>query len=367
MYSSATQSHPVVLDLWLMGLRPIYGHAAMLDRLAGALASSRFPQAALFSGPSGVGKQRLALWVAQGLLCDRGPGAPCGGCAACHLALGIKHPDLHWFIPISRPKAGDPEKQVEQARELLAEAVGQRRAEPLYGPPDGMCSHPLASVRVLQRVVSLTPFQGSRKVIILGNAERLIVQEASQEAANALLKVLEEPPPDTVIILTATEHHALLPTIRSRLVPVRVGRVGDDPVRAFLRQELEPPPKGPALERRTLLAEGSIGRALRTAEHSGADRAAARLLEATASGSEQWAQLALAQTPWAARGEFSAMLDALAVKLRDGLARRAASGDGLEGWLEALRRVEETRGEAQGNANPQLALGVLASELERLL
>jgi DNA polymerase-3 subunit delta' len=351
-----------------MILRPIYGHEAMLDRLAGALASSRFPQAVLFVGAPGVGKQRLALWVAQGLLCSDGPGKPCGECRDCHQVLALQHPDVHWFVPIERPKGSDQQKQVEQAAELLAEAMQERRKTPFYGRPEGMTSHSLAPMRVLQRAVAMKPFQGSRKVIILGDAERLTVQASSEEAANALLKVLEEPPDDTVIILTASEPQALLDTIRSRLVPIRIGRVGDDAIRAFLERELEPAPQGDALERRTVLAEGSIGRALwADDEGEGGDRAAEELLAAISRGPQAWAQIALKQQPWAARGEFSTMLDALAVKLRDRLVRHSGTADRLENWLEALRLVEETRATARRNVNPQLALAALAVDLERLL
>ena len=233
-------------------LHPVYGHEPLLSRLEGALTSGRFPQAALFVGPAGAGKQRLALWAAQGLLCDRGPGRPCGECGSCAQVLGLNHPDLHWFVPVIRPKAADPDKQVEEVEALLAEILADRRAHPLYGQPDGMASHPLASVRLLQRRVNLKPYQGARKVVILGNAERLVVQEASQEAANALLKVLEEPPADTFLILTAREAQALLPTIRSRLVPVRVGGVGDAVVRGFLSRGVTPAPKGAAPKETTI-------------------------------------------------------------------------------------------------------------------
>ncbi len=354
-----------------MDLRPIYGHEALLHRLAGALVSSRFPQAALFTGAPGSGKQRIALWVAQGLLCGRGRGTPCGNCGPCGQVLGLRHPDLHWFVPIPRPKGGTVDKQVEQAADLLGEVMEERRNQPLYRRPDGMTSHSLASIRLLQRVVAVTPFQANCKVVIVGDAERLVVQEASQEAANALLKVLEEPPPDTVIMLTSSEPQALLPTIRSRLVPTRIGRVKDEQVQAFLEEQVDPPVAGAALKRRTLLAEGRVGKALWAddEEGDGADRAATRLLEAIESGPSGWATIALGQNPWAARGDFSATLDALAVKLRDRLASQTESGTGVgvERCLHALRRVEETRAEAQGNANPQLALAVLANDLERLL
>ena len=351
-----------------MSLRPIYGHQPLLDRLAGTIAASRFPQATLLVGPVGVGKQRLALWVAQGMLCDRGPGAPCGECAACRQVDGLRHPDVHWFIPVPRPKAGDPRKQLEEAEENLGAVMEERRADPLWRRPDGMASHGLASVRLLHRRVALTPFSGKRKVVILGDAERLIVQEASQEAANALLKVLEEPPADTWVILTTAEPLALLPTIRSRLVSLRVPRVSDGEVRRFLERELDPAPTGAALERRTLLAEGSIGRALWTDdEEVGPDRAAQELLEAVRGGQRRWLPLALAQQPWAARGNFTATLDAVAVRirreLRDAGDLRPAT---VRQRLAALRSVESARDAAQGNANPQLLLVVLGAELERL-
>jgi DNA polymerase-3 subunit delta' len=351
-----------------MSLRPIYGHDALQDRLAGALAASRFPQASLFVGPPGSGKQRLALWLAQGLVCSQGPGVPCGECPSCTQALNLSHPDIHWFVPIPRPKAGDPDKQVEQAAELLGQVMAERRSEPLYGRPDGMASHALASVRRLQRVVSLTPFQARCKVVILGDAERLIVQEASQEAANALLKVLEEPPSDTVVMLTAAEPQALLPTIRSRLVPIRVGRVGDESVRAFLSAELEPPLTGQALKRRVLLAEGLIGRALwGEQEGEDPDRRAAELLQAVESGAVKWVPRALKQMSYAARGDFTILLDALAVTLRDRLVEGAQAGRDVQPVLAALKRVEETRAEAQGNVNPQLAMAVLADDIGALL
>jgi DNA polymerase-3 subunit delta' len=347
----------------------VYGHELLLDRLAGTIAASRFPQTVVFTGPAGVGRQRLALWVAQAMLCDRGEGTPCGSCRPCADVLNLRHPDLHWFVPIPRPKAAEPEKQIQEAEELLGEVMAERRRNGVWGPQDGMASHALASVRLLHRRVALTPFSGQRKVVILGDAERLVVQEASQEAANALLKVLEEPPEDTTLILTATEAHALLPTIRSRLVPVRVPRVSDAVVRRFLQSEVDPPLSGPALERRTVLAEGRIGRALESdAGDAGPDRAAERMLDAVRHGPEAWVAQALGQTPWSARGEFTAMLDAMAVRLRSVLERDAADGrPTLRRRLRALRALEEARASAQENINPQLLTAVLAERLEGLV
>lgn len=352
-----------------MSLRPIYGHETLLDRLGGALASGRFPQATLFVGSPGVGKQRVALWVAQGLLCEAGPAAPCGSCGPCRRILGLSHPDLHWFVPIPRPKAADSGKQVEEAKEALAAVWEERRKSGQWGPAEGMASHALASVRLLQRIVALTPFEGRRKVVILGDAERLVVQEASPEAANAMLKVLEEPPADTTIIATAADPQALLPTIRSRLVPLRIGRATDEAVREYLLRECDMKRGDRATDARVVLAEGAIGRALMTEDAAdGAQLAAEELLRAVRRGPPQWAARALGQMPWAARGDFSATLDALAVRIRAGLETESQKGSAkLEQWLEALDRVETIRQDAQANVNPQLALAVLAQDLERLV
>lgn len=338
-----------------------------MSRLAGAVAAGRFPQATLFVGPPGVGKQRLALWAAQALLCEGAEQHPCGVCTSCRQVLGLSHPDLHWFIPILRPKATDPGRQVEEAAELIGEAVAERREEPLYGPPEPMASHPLASIRLLQRRVALKPFQGACTVVILGNAERLVVQEASQEAANALLKVLEEPPPGTFLLLTAREARTLLPTIRSRLVPVRVGGVGDQAVRRFLTQEVRPPLARTELEQRVLLAQGSIGRAVAGASTEAGDRAAERLLAAVRGGPKAWAAAALAQPPWAARGDFTVALDGMLVRLRNAAARDCGTDVArVQRWIGAIKTVERVRADAQGNVNPQLALATLAHALETL-
>jgi len=349
-----------------MSLRAIYGHRALVNRLESALASSRFPQSALFVGPAGVGKQRLALWVAQGLLCVEGPGAPCGQCQQCRQVDGLAHPDLHWMTPVARPKATEPKKQIEEVSELLAGAMEERR-DGLWGRPEGMVSHPLASVRLLQRIAAKTPFSGARKVIIVGDAEWLVVQESSQEAANALLKLLEEPPADTTIILTATDPQRLLPTIRSRVVSLRISPVGDQEVREFLENEPTQGLGGRAPERAVLLAEGAIGRAISAERDPVVDGRAERFLTAVGRGEAAWLPVVLGQAPWSARGDFTAFLDGLALNLRTQVEEQARDQRRARRVIQALRHVEQARDEAQGNVNPQLTLGVLAADLEALV
>src|SRR6185436_14090427 len=137
-------------------------------------------------------------------------------------------------MPVNRPKAGEAGKQVEELEDALNETLAARRENPLYAPPGGMAGHFIATARLLQRRAVLTPAQGSRKIFLIAEADRLVPQESSPEAANALLKLLEEPPADTQFVLTASDLGRVLGTIRSRSVILRVPPIGDLEVRQFL-------------------------------------------------------------------------------------------------------------------------------------
>jgi len=225
----------------------------------------------------------------------------------------------------------------------------------LYGPPAGLASHPVAAVRLLLRRLALTPAMGTRKVFIVGDAERLIPQLGTEVAANALLKALEEPPADSVIILTAADPSALLPTVLSRIVLVRVARIADSDVTAFAQQTLGIGGKA-ELAQRVTAAEGCVGKLFATAPvrsgQPGGDQAA-RFLDAP------WL-FALGQVPFQARGGFTDMLDSLASRLRS----EAQRGGDTEKLVEAIALVLDARDLAQGNVNPQLLAAVLAEDLQ---
>ncbi len=77
----------------------------------------------------------------------------------------------------------------------------------------------IAAIRQLKDFVNKKTIGSNniRRAILLENADGL-----SQEAQNALLKLIEEPPEDTILLLTAVHTTSLLPTILSRvqLLPV---------------------------------------------------------------------------------------------------------------------------------------------------
>ena len=268
--------------------------------------------------------------------------------------LSLQHPDVHWFVPLELSKRGsDADKQLDAAADALAEEMAARREQPLYAPVVGLASHPVASIRLLLKRLALTPAMGKRKVFVLGDAERLVPQLGMEVAANALLKALEEPPADSVIILTAADPNALLPTILSRVVLVRVARIADSDVTAFVQQTATGRSQD-EMEQRVTAAEGCIGKLFATDAHrSGQVDQAARFTEAPL-------LFALGQAPFQARGGFTDMLDALAGRLRS----EAKRGGDTEKLVEAIALVLDARDLAQGNVNPQLLAAVLAEDLQ---
>ena len=349
-----------------MSLTPLAGHRAVRSELASAVTSGRLPQVILLTGPSGVGKQRLALWLAQRLVCAEPTDEPCGRCVPCRRVLDLAHPDVHWLVPIPRPKAGDTDKQVEEAAESLEAVMAERRKTGSWSSPDGMSSHGIASARWVQRRATMKAAEGGWRVFIIGRAERLVPQESSPEAANALLKLLEEPPERAVFVLTTAEPGLVLPTIRSRAVPLRIGRLEDREVAEFAASQGLAASAG-----QVSAARGAISR-LQATDDGGRGKAiaAARSVLSAASGTvADRATLALRQPMAQARGEFTAMLDAL-VELLEREARDAAALPAGRQRAQragaAIELVLATRERAQGNVNPQLALGGLVDELAAL-
>lgn len=346
-----------------MAILPLTGHDEARTRVARAYAAGRLPQVLLLTGPEGVGKQRFALWIGQLVLCERPAEEPCGRCQSCRLAVAIEHPDLHWLVPVERPKSGDQDRQVEEAAERIGEQLVLRREKGRWGPAEGLAAHGVASAHLLLRRAALTPVQSKKKVFIVGEANRLVPQESSPEAANALLKFLEEPPADTIVLLTATEPEQVLPTVRSRAVQIRLAPLPDAQVREFVTGYLGDDDISDAGIRG---AAGAIGRLAAPAEASEkATKGARALADAVKSGDGAAYERALAQAPWQARGAFTDLLDALAVELSQDI-RKGMPRDGAAAAVAALSRVHAAREQAQGNVNPQLILAALMDEMTQV-
>lgn len=200
----------------------LIGHEPLIQRLQDAIARGRVAHAYLLCGPPGTGKTSLALALAQTLNC-REAGPPCGACSSCRRIAANGHPDVV----------------------LLAMEPNQRELG-------------IDRIRELGKLASLQPYEGAWRVFIIQEADRL-----SNEAANALLKVLEEPPPQVLLLLCSAAEERVLPTIRSRCQALYLQRVPTQVLAAALLERFALPLS--EAEALAALAQGAPGVAVRAA------------------------------------------------------------------------------------------------------
>ena len=224
-----------------MRLSEVIGHKRLTALISRAIDRDTLPPTLLFAGPSGVGKWAVAQATAQAVNClepvrnlrEEPPSGTtartfvgnllpidaCGKCRACdRISRGV-HVDVIALEPDERASI-----KIDLVRDLLA-TTGYR------------------------------PFEGKRRAVLIREADTL-----EPAAQNSLLKSLEEPPPGTMFILTTAIPGALLPTVRSRCMRLRFGRLTASEVAAALvrdhgQSESEARVAAP-------LADGSIGQAL---------------------------------------------------------------------------------------------------------
>ena len=355
-----------------MPIVDLYGHESLRARLAASVRAHTLPASLLLHGPHGVGKQRLAIWLAQTILC-REQNAPCGKCQSCRYMAELTHPDLHWVFP--RPRLKDSDPSLDQVRADYGDAILERvNNHGLYPPPSGSEGIYVATVRSLVQRAAIAPAVGDRKVFVVGDAERMVPQEGADMAANAFLKLLEEPPADTTIILTSSEPGALLPTIRSRVAAVRVPLVSEKAVRAFVddalvKKTLDKVAKASSSER-VRVAAGAPGKLLAGEGNARATVNARRIVEAaTGYRHAQLEAIAMSQGTFGARGNFAETLDAL-VELLGERAREALHHDDVKAAAAASKAVSavlQAKTYTETNVSPQLITSRLVRQLASTL
>ena len=216
------------------------------ETLAAFVNGGRFPHALLLEGPEGSGRRTFAREIAAALFC-RGEHKPCGSCNQCRKVLERNHPDVEYY-------GGD----------------GSRR------------SFHIDTIRQLRQNAWLLPGEAPCRVCVLCGAENM-----TDQAQNALLKILEEPPEHTVFILTAENRAMLLPTILSRVQTIRLEPLTPAEILPVLRERCPDQP-GEKLEWAAETAN-TIGQALALlADESLQKHAqlAQRMLELLCNGSE---------------------------------------------------------------------------------
>jgi DNA polymerase-3 subunit delta' len=379
-----------------MTLHPLFGHDEARRMVAQSFGAGRLPSSLLLHGPKGVGKQRFALWIAQLAVCDA-PSletGPCEGCRSCRLLLNLEHPDVHWYMPLPRPTRVSGDRLVDALEDARHEMLAELRQRPLRpSHSQEVAGLYMGTVKNVRKRASVRPSMAAGPVFVIGDAELLVPQEASQEAANALLKLLEEPPGAARFILTSSVPGSLLPTIRSRTVPLLLSPLPDEHMRSALVAWAGVPEEDAG--RIARLGRGSLGRALGFLPRDAGEkepmnelrRGAFEILRAAIERRGAGApQLALGYAPAGARGLID-LLEVLEEWIRDlgvvltGTSAPAIHHDAAEAlgklasrsgvdatrvpW--ALPAVERARELARGNVNPQLVVSGLVLELGRAL
>ena len=376
-----------------MSLHPLLGHQELRLALARAHAQDAMPASLLLHGAKGVGKQRLALWTARLLVCDDPGDGPCDECRPCRMAASLEHPDIHWYFPLVRPKNAAGDKLVDALENARHAELADLRTNPLRPSwTEEVRGIYLGAVRNIRSRAHKRPTMAEGPVFIVGQAELLVPQESSPEAANALLKLLEEPPGAARFILTSSEPGLLLPTIRSRTVAFHVGPLTHTDVRGFLQRHVQV--EDDIADWATALSQGSPGRALGFLPDEGEPgplevlRRRAFDLVVAATGTDPSATYGMAISfPPAGARKLIELFSFVEEWLRD-LAATAAGADDMLFNPDAHTRlrehvqtaaisavdvpmafsaVETARELARGNVNPQLVVSGLLRDLRRAL
>ena len=159
----------------------------ILTVLDSFFADGRCPHAMLIDGGGEKQRTELARLAAKMIVCSNQDITPCGACENCRKADENIHPDI---ITVTKP---DDRKFFvkNDVKKVVADAY-------------------------------LTPNDSLKKVYILSE-----VQQMNEECQNLLLKILEEPPHYTAFILTSQTANAVIGTVLSRVVRLRLGKTED--------------------------------------------------------------------------------------------------------------------------------------------
>ena len=364
-----------------MPFSDFHGNADVVQSLRTMLARGHFPHAVILSGPAGAGKFTLAQMLARTMNCLERPvtdGLPdfCGHCANC---VRIAEADA---LEDRFAEAVEARESMRDADKRETRIFVQTHPDVLIIPPDPpQMLVKVDQVRHVIHEIYFKPLDGRERVYLFSDAQFM------KEAANALLKILEEPPEFATIFLLTDNPSALLPTVRSRCMSVRLAPLAPAEVEQYLAQvRPEWTPRDRVLVAR--LCGGALGRA-RSFDLPAylAARQDALTLLASAAGANDHSELfrvtdsyrsgaeGKARTQQLIRTLYSLLEDLLFLKsgtpesvrntdLQVELAKMASNID--FDWLtSAARELHEVESGLRRNLLRSLSLDAFAAALER--
>jgi DNA polymerase III subunit delta' len=221
----------------------LFGHSAAENFLARSYQSGKLHHAILIEGPQGIGKATLAFRFAHHVL---------------------SHPD-----PDSAPVVvSDPDQSSMVGRQIASGA--SHNLLHLSRPTDEKTGKvksyiTVEEIRKAGHFFSQTSGTGNWRIVILDPAD-----DMNRNAANAILKVLEEPPKRSLFLVLSHAPGKLLPTIRSRCMPLKLDALGEaDLTQALSHLGTRISPEQTA--NLAVEAKGSVSQALKLLNYGGID------------------------------------------------------------------------------------------------
>ncbi len=225
----------------------LFGHAEAEHFLAQSYRSGKGHHAILIEGPEGIGKATLAFRFANHVL---------------------SHPE-----PTLAPEElADPDPKSIVSRQIASGASHNllhltRPTDEKTGKVKGAIT--VDEVRRAGKFFSQTSGTGNWRIVIVDPADDL-----NRNAANAILKILEEPPKRSLFLVLTHAPGKLLPTIRSRCLPLHLKPLAPDALRHAMAH-LGLDVSGEHGEKVLASADGSVSEALKLINYGGIDIMAA--------------------------------------------------------------------------------------------
>jgi len=190
------------------------------DLLEKTIEGDKIGSAYLFSGPSGVGKEAMAIEYGATINKQHYIDDKKNADASYARFITLQHELLKLIVPLPIGKSQGSNVNIIESLssadlDLLKENIAQKSVNPFHKIilPNATRIR-INSIRELRKSLYLKSDDIGRKIVLIFDAHLLTVGQA--EPANALLKILEEPPSNTTLILVTDKKNQLLPTILSR-------------------------------------------------------------------------------------------------------------------------------------------------------
>ena len=230
--------------------------------LSNSFKKNKIPNAFIFSGDEGVGKEAHAIEFSALLNCKRIENNifACGDCRSCMKFRKIKHEEIHLIHPSpttkNKTKSGESildNKTIEELNKNY-EIKSNNPYHKIKLEKSNTISIDL--IRNLKKKLYYSKSDENWTVVIIFDAEKLCIPKA--ESANSLLKILEEPPERTLFILLTSNINLLIPTIQSRCQKIFFKNLDTPELSNYAKNHLDNDVKTEIVE----LASGSISRLL---------------------------------------------------------------------------------------------------------